>query len=122
MKYSSNNSSYGGKMFNRDKILQIKRLAVKTMFWPACPIDDDYCYDRIMSADIIDQAFQDRHAIYVHSAYLELCNTDNIKKGVRETAIALVILMGDVTPEIAETILSQWSTTDSKSDTGRLSI
>ncbi|HHG2504454.1 hypothetical protein R9K85_01925 [Escherichia coli] len=117
MKLSVNNSTNNEAMFNRNKIVQIKRLAVKTMFWPACPIDDDYCYDRIMNADMIDKAFQDQHAIYVHDAYQTLCSTDSIKKAVRKTAIQLVVLMGDVTPEVAETILNKWDTTESEDGT-----
>ncbi|ELF4222194.1 hypothetical protein QO647_004430 [Salmonella enterica] len=117
MKLSVNNSANDKAMFNRNKIVQIKRLAVKTMFWPACPIDDDYCYDRIMKADMIDKAFQDQHAIYVHDAYKSLCTTDSIKKAVRKAAIQLVVLMGDVTPEVAETILNKWDTTESVNGT-----
>ncbi|MBL0875100.1 hypothetical protein HLB02_17130 [Serratia nevei] len=109
-------------MYNRDKIVQIKRVAVQTVFWAACPIDDDYCYDRIMSASLIDKAFQDRNAIYVHDAYQTLCDTAGIKQIVRKTAIRLVILMENVSPEVAETILNQWPTTDEQGEAGTQGI
>ncbi|MDK6891476.1 hypothetical protein QP278_23085 [Escherichia coli] len=99
-------------MYNRDKIVQIKRVAVKTVFWTACPMDDDYGYDRIMSASMIDRTFQDKHAIYVHDAYEKLCDTNGIKQIVRDAGVRLVILMENVTPEVAETILNQWATTE----------
>ncbi|WP_269446398.1 hypothetical protein [Erwinia tasmaniensis] len=30
-------------------ITEIKKIAVEMLFWPACPVDDDYCFDAIKS-------------------------------------------------------------------------
>lgn len=31
-----------------DMLTEAKKMAVEMMFWPACPVDDDYCFDAIM--------------------------------------------------------------------------
>ncbi|MDC9582085.1 hypothetical protein PSI15_11000 [Xenorhabdus sp. PR6a] len=100
------------KMLNRNSVVIIKRFAVKTLFWPACPLDDDHCFDRIMRADVIDMAFQDRHALYLHRADRNNSDTQRIKNSLRKAAIQLVILVADVTPEVAETILNKWDTSE----------
>ncbi len=99
-------------MLNRNKIVIIKRLAVETLFWPACPLDDDHCFDRIMRADVLDKAFQDRQALYLHRADRNIYDTQRIKDSLRKAAIQLVILGADVTPEVAETILNKWDTSE----------
>ncbi|WP_261667092.1 hypothetical protein [Erwinia mallotivora] len=99
-------------MLNRNKIVIIKRIAVETLFWPACPLDDDHCFDRIMQAEVIDKAFQDRHALYLHRSDRKPSDTQRIKNSLRKTAIQLVILVANVTPEVAETILNEWDTSE----------
>lgn len=50
------------------------------MFWPACPVDDDYCFDAIMYTSVIDRKFEDEHGVYLHQVYKELCSTPELKK------------------------------------------
>lgn len=100
------------KILNRNSVVIIKRFAVKTLFWPACPLDDDHCFDRIMQAEVIDKAFQDRHALYLHRSDRKPSDTQRIKNSLRKTAIQLVILVANVTPEVAETILNAWDTSE----------
>jgi hypothetical protein len=42
-------------------LTEAKKMAVEMMFWPACPVDDDYCFDAIMYTSVIDRKFEDEH-------------------------------------------------------------
>jgi hypothetical protein len=44
-----------------DMLTEAKKMAVEMMFWPACPVDDDYCFDAIMYTSVIDRKFEDEH-------------------------------------------------------------
>lgn len=44
-----------------DMLTEAKKMAVEMMFWPACPVDDDYCFDAIMYTSVIDKKFEDEH-------------------------------------------------------------
>ena len=46
-----------------DMLTEAKKMAVEMMFWPACPVDDDYCFDAIMYTSVIDRKFEDEHGV-----------------------------------------------------------
>lgn len=88
-------------------ITEIKKISVETLFWPACPVDDDYGFNAIMNASVIDKKFQNDHAVYLHEAYKELCTTKDIKEILIKKAIRLTELLYDVDVKQAKEILKR---------------
>lgn len=86
-------------------ITEIKKIAVEIMFWPACPVDDDYCFDAIMQASVIDRKFEDEHGIYLHEAYKKICTTTDIKKTLKNRAVKLIAFKYEIEMELANKIL-----------------
>lgn len=89
------------------KITEIKKVAVETLFWPACPVDDDYCFNAIMNASMIDDKFQDDHAVYLHESYKKLCTTKDIKELLINKAIKLTELVYGVDVKQAKNMLKK---------------
>ncbi|ENC50197.1 hypothetical protein ECP02999174_5331 [Escherichia coli P0299917.4] len=80
-------------------------MAVEMMFWPACPVDDDYCFDAIMYTSVIDKKFEDEHGVYLHQVYKELCSTPELKKLLKKKAIKLIAFKYDIDLDSANKIL-----------------
>ncbi|HDW3974331.1 TPA: hypothetical protein RMT54_005315 [Escherichia coli] len=85
-------------------INEVKKMAVEMMFWLACPVDDDNCFDAIMQTSEINRAFEDKHAIYLHPIYRELCSTEDIKRALIRKAIKLIAFRYDIDDDSARKI------------------
>lgn len=86
-------------------INEVKKMAVEMMFWPACPVDDDYCFDAIMQASVVDRKFEDEHGIYLHEAYREICTTPDIKAALKKRAVKLIAFKYEIDPALANKML-----------------
>lgn len=86
-------------------INEVKKMAVEMMFWPACPVDDDYCFDAIMRASVIDRKFEDEHGIYLHEAYREICTTSDIKNVLKKKTVKLLAFRCEIEPAQANKML-----------------
>lgn len=88
-----------------DMLTEAKKMAVEMMFWPACPVDDDYCFDAIMYTSVIDRKFEDEHGVYLYQVYKELCSTPELKKFLKKKAIKLIAFKHDIDLDSANKIL-----------------
>lgn len=88
-------------------INEAKKIAVEMMFWTACPVDDDNCFDAIMNASKIDRKFEDKHGIYLHPIYRDLLSTDQIKSALKKRAINIISFKCDINEDSARKILMQ---------------
>ena len=88
-------------------INEAKKIAVERMFWTACPVDDDNCFDAIMNASKIDRAFEDKYGVYLHPIYRDLLSTDQIKSALKKRAIKIISFKCDINEDSARKILMQ---------------
>ena len=86
-------------------LTEAKKMTVEMMFWPACPVDDDYCFDAIMYTSVIDKKFEDEHGVYLHQVYKELCSTPELKKLLKKKTIKLIAFKYDIDLDSANKIL-----------------
>lgn len=105
-------------VLNNEKIVFAKRIAMDTVFWTACPLDDDDGYDRLMKmTSPNDLQVADWGGIYLHT-HLNLGDFDKIKRLVRDTAIKLLCNLVGVTPDVAITSLERTKSTNVNNDSG----
>lgn len=98
-------------IYNRVQIIHIKRMAMATAFWLACPLDDDSGYDRLMKItsmqDVIEGEFG---SIYLHD-FLKNLDYEEVINFVRKGAIKLVQSIAGCTTKEAESALLSHDTT-----------
>lgn len=88
-------------------INEAKKMAVEMMFWTACPVDDDNCFDAIMNASKIDRAFEDKYGVYLHPIYKDLLSTVQIKSALKKRAIKIISFKCDINENSSRKILMQ---------------
>ncbi|MGT5687161.1 hypothetical protein ACRWYK_21755 [Escherichia coli] len=88
-------------------INEAKKMAVEMMFWTACPVDDDNCFDAIMNASKIDRAFEDKYGVYFHPIYKDLLSTVQIKSALKKRAIKIISFKCDINEDSSRKILMQ---------------
>ncbi|EFI6095777.1 hypothetical protein HUI25_004993 [Escherichia coli] len=88
-------------------INEAKKMAVEMMFWTACPVDDDNCFDAIMNASKIDRAFEDKYGVYLHPIYRDLLSTVQIKSALKKRAIKIISFKCDINEDSSRKILMQ---------------
>lgn len=88
-------------------INEAKKMAVEMMFWIACPVDDDNCFDAIMNASKIDRAFEDKYGVYLHPIYKDLLSTVQIKSALKKRAIKIISFKCDINEDSSRKILMQ---------------
>lgn len=88
-------------------INEAKKMAVEMMFWTACPVDDDNCFDAIMNASKIDRAFEDKYGVYLHPIYSDLLSTIQIKSALKKRAIKIISFKCDINEDSSRKILMQ---------------
>ncbi|GDD21724.1 hypothetical protein HmCmsJML254_04602 [Escherichia coli] len=88
-------------------INEAKKMAVEMMFWTACPVDDDNCFDAIMNASKIDRAFEDKYGVYLHPIYRDLLSTVQIKSALKKRAIEIISFKSDINEDSSRKILMQ---------------
>ncbi|KXR86526.1 hypothetical protein [Escherichia coli] len=88
-------------------INEAKKMAVEMMFWTACPVDDDNCFDAIMNASKIDRAFEDKYGVYLHPIYRGVLSTVQIKSALKKRAIKIISFKCDINEDSSRKILMQ---------------
>ncbi|WP_089576278.1 hypothetical protein [Escherichia coli] len=88
-------------------INEAKKMAVEMMFWTACPVDDDNCFDAIMNASKIDRAFENKYGVYLHPIYRDLLSTVQIKSALKKRAIEIISFKCDINEDSSRKILMQ---------------
>lgn len=88
-------------------INEAKKMAVEMMFWTACPVDDDNCFDAIMNASKIDRAFEDKYGVYLHPIYKDLLSTVQIKSALKKRAIKIISFKCDINEDSSRKVLMQ---------------
>ncbi|HFH0422597.1 TPA: hypothetical protein ACGHLA_000547 [Salmonella enterica subsp. enterica serovar Bovismorbificans] len=73
----------------------LKRHAVAQVFWPAGPVDDDFCYDKIISSACINQTFQDENALFLFKPYKNMVDNKDIQPFLESKYQSLYSIVSD---------------------------
>ena len=95
----------------KEQVVCAKRIAMRTAFWPACSLDDDDGFDRLMTArdgSILNSP--DWGAVYLHP-HLDALPTAQVQSQVKGTAIQLLCNLMGVSSDVAQAALASRRTT-----------
>lgn len=91
---------------SREHVICAKRIAMRTAFWPACSLDDDDGFDRLMTVPNGSPLNSlDWGSVYLHS-HLDTFPVAQVQSMVKATAIQLLCNLMGVSPDVAQTALA----------------